>query len=63
MRSQNFVMDWEGFEEEREELSLWLADLDVRVTEMDHLTGNTCKKLQLLQVRVVRLFCPFPVFT
>lgn len=63
MRWQNFVMDWEDFEEEREELSGWLADLDVRLTEMDHLTGNTSEKVQRLRVRRVRLFCPFPVFT
>lgn len=62
MRSQNFVTDWEDFEEEREELSLWLADLDARLTEMDHLTGNACEKLQRLQVGRVRLFCPFAGF-
>lgn len=48
--SQGFVSDWEGFEAEREELALWLADLDVRLTEVDHLTGNTCEKLRRLQV-------------
>ncbi|XP_071353073.1 nesprin-2 isoform X2 [Trachinotus anak] len=44
-----FVSEWEGFEAEREELALWLADLDVRLTEVDHLTGNTCEKLRHLQ--------------
>lgn len=47
---QIFVSEWEGFEAEREELALWLADLDVRLTEVDHLTGNTCEKLRRLQV-------------
>ncbi|KAM7412545.1 hypothetical protein PAMA_020091 [Pampus argenteus] len=44
-----FVSEWEGFEAEREELALWLADLDVRLTEVEHLTGNTCEKLRRLQ--------------
>lgn len=51
--SQLFVSEWEEFETEREELSLWLADLDVRLTEVDHLTGNTCEKLRRLQVCVI----------
>ncbi|XP_049432209.1 uncharacterized protein si:ch211-137a8.2 isoform X2 [Epinephelus fuscoguttatus] len=45
-----FVSEWEGFEAEREELTLWLADLDIRLTDVDHLTGNTCEKLRQLQV-------------
>ncbi|XP_028429476.1 nesprin-2 isoform X3 [Perca flavescens] len=49
-RLKLFVSEWEGLEAEREELALWLADLDVRLTEVDHLTGNTCKKLRQLQV-------------
>ncbi|XP_045930790.1 nesprin-1 isoform X1 [Micropterus dolomieu] len=44
-----FVSEWEGFEAERDELALWLADLDVRLTEVDHQTGNTCEKLRRLQ--------------
>ncbi|KAM6987420.1 nesprin-2 [Tautogolabrus adspersus] len=48
-RLKLFVSEWEEFEAEREELSLWLADLDVRLTEVDHLTGNTCEKLRRLQ--------------
>uniref|UniRef100_A0A3Q3WKA5 Uncharacterized protein n=1 Tax=Mola mola TaxID=94237 RepID=A0A3Q3WKA5_MOLML len=44
------VSEWEGFEAEMEELAVWLADLDVRLTEVDHLTGNTCEKLRRLQV-------------
>ncbi|XP_023257565.1 nesprin-2-like, partial [Seriola lalandi dorsalis] len=49
VRLKLFVSEWEGFEAEREELSLWLADLDVRLTEVDYLTGNTCEKLRCLQ--------------
>ncbi|KAI3354389.1 hypothetical protein L3Q82_018503, partial [Scortum barcoo] len=45
-----FISEWEGFEAEREELALWLDDLDVRLTEVDHLSGNTCEKLLQLQV-------------
>ncbi|KAM8905633.1 nesprin-2 [Spinachia spinachia] len=48
-RLKALVSEWEGFEVEREELALWLAELDVRLTELDHLTGNTCEKLRQLQ--------------
>ncbi|XP_036937103.1 nesprin-2 isoform X2 [Acanthopagrus latus] len=48
-RLKLFVSEWEEFEAEREELALWLADLDGRLTEVDHLTGNTCEKLRRLQ--------------
>ncbi|KAM3615955.1 uncharacterized protein V6R79_010218 [Siganus canaliculatus] len=44
-----FVSEWEEFEAEREELAVWLADLDVRLAEVDQLTGNTCEKLRRLQ--------------
>uniref|UniRef100_A0A3Q3FX56 Uncharacterized LOC110001169 n=1 Tax=Labrus bergylta TaxID=56723 RepID=A0A3Q3FX56_9LABR len=49
-RLKPYVSEWEEFEAEREELALWLADLDVRLSEVDHLTGNTCEKLRRLQV-------------
>ncbi|XP_028275055.1 uncharacterized protein LOC114444583 isoform X2 [Parambassis ranga] len=48
-RLQLFVSEWEEFEAQREELTLWLADLDVRLTDVDHLTGNSCEKLRQLQ--------------
>ncbi|XP_026225583.1 SPEC and KASH domain-containing protein isoform X2 [Anabas testudineus] len=44
-----FVSEWEEFEAEGEELALWLADLDVRLTEVDYLNGSTCEKLRRLQ--------------
>ncbi|MED6252608.1 hypothetical protein ATANTOWER_014158, partial [Ataeniobius toweri] len=46
---QLFVSEWEEFEAEREELALWLADLDARLTQIDHMTGNNCEKLRQLQ--------------
>ncbi|XP_069390972.1 nesprin-2 isoform X4 [Paralichthys olivaceus] len=49
-RLKLFISEWEGFETEREELALWLANLDVRLTVVDHLKGNTCEKLRRLQV-------------
>ncbi|XP_017286531.1 uncharacterized protein si:ch211-137a8.2 [Kryptolebias marmoratus] len=48
-RLQRAVSEWEEFEAEREELALWLADMDARLTEIDHMTGNNCEKLSQLQ--------------
>ncbi|XP_056138897.1 nesprin-2 [Lampris incognitus] len=48
-RLKHFVTEREGFDVEREELALWLADLDVRLTELEHLTGNSCDKIRELQ--------------
>lgn len=44
-----FVSEWEEFEAQGAELALWLADMDVRLSEVDHLTGSTCEKLRQLQ--------------
>ncbi|XP_019212939.1 nesprin-2-like isoform X1 [Oreochromis niloticus] len=44
-RLQLLVSEWEGFEAQREELVIWLADMDVRLSEVDQLT-----KLKQLQV-------------
>ncbi|KAL3975181.1 pappalysin-2 [Sarotherodon galilaeus] len=49
-RLQLLVSEWEGFEAQREELVVWLADMDARLSEVDQLTGNTCEKLKQLQV-------------
>ncbi|KAM9317701.1 uncharacterized protein KZ484_022109 [Pholidichthys leucotaenia] len=46
---QLLVSEWEEFEAQRVELSLMLADMDVRLSEVDHLTGNSCEKLRRLQ--------------
>uniref|UniRef100_A0A669C116 Uncharacterized protein n=1 Tax=Oreochromis niloticus TaxID=8128 RepID=A0A669C116_ORENI len=43
-------VQWEGFDAQREELAVWLADMDVRLIEVEQLTGNTCEKLRQLQV-------------
>ncbi|CAI5685651.1 unnamed protein product [Oreochromis niloticus] len=40
-RLQLLVSEWEGFEAQREELVVWLADMDVHLSEVDQLTGNT----------------------
>ncbi|XP_076744320.1 uncharacterized protein LOC143420312 [Maylandia zebra] len=47
---QLLVSEWEGFEAQREELVICLADMDVRLSEVDQLTGNTSEKLKQLQV-------------
>lgn len=44
------MSEWEEFEAEREELELLLADLDVRLTKVEHLTEDTSEKLKQLQV-------------
>ncbi|KAL3987992.1 charged multivesicular body protein 2A [Sarotherodon galilaeus] len=49
-RLQLLVSEWEGFEAQREELVVLLADMDVHLSEVDQLTGNTCEKLKQLQV-------------
>ena len=41
----------EEFEAEGAELGLWLADLDARLSELDHQTGNSRSKMKELQVR------------
>lgn len=48
-RLKLFVSEWEEFEAERAELALWLAELDVRLTEVEQVTGNTCDKMRRLQ--------------
>ncbi|KAL4008479.1 hypothetical protein ACER0C_002331 [Sarotherodon galilaeus] len=47
-RLQLLVSEWEGFEAQREELVVWLAD--IILSEVDQLRGNTCEKLKQLQV-------------
>ncbi|XP_035768145.1 nesprin-2 [Neolamprologus brichardi] len=46
---QLFVSEWEAFDAQREELAVWLADMDVRLIEVEQLTGNACEKLRQLQ--------------
>ncbi|XP_063344349.1 nesprin-2-like [Pelmatolapia mariae] len=49
-RLQLLVSEWEGFEAQREDLVVWLTDIDVHLSAVDQLTGNTCEKLKQLQV-------------
>ncbi|XP_061828260.1 nesprin-2 [Nerophis lumbriciformis] len=54
-RLQKFVRQWEEFETEREELAFWLAELEVHLTQVQQLAGNTCEKLKQLQSLQQRL--------
>lgn len=54
---KSLVSEWEEFEAEGEELALWLTNLEVRLTEVDHLNENTCEKLRQLQVCGVPYSC------
>uniref|UniRef100_A0A3P9NIE3 Uncharacterized LOC103460035 n=1 Tax=Poecilia reticulata TaxID=8081 RepID=A0A3P9NIE3_POERE len=49
-RLQRCVSEWEEFEAEREELALWLADMDARLTAIHHMAGSNCDKLRELRV-------------
>ncbi|XP_034024677.1 nesprin-2 [Thalassophryne amazonica] len=44
-----FISEWEEFDSEREELALLLADLDIHLTEVEHLTESPCDRLRRLQ--------------
>ncbi|XP_030237712.1 nesprin-2 isoform X1 [Gadus morhua] len=46
---QSVVSEREEFEAEGAELGLWLADLDARLSELDHQTGNSRSKMKELQ--------------
>ncbi|XP_017158551.1 uncharacterized protein LOC103460035 isoform X2 [Poecilia reticulata] len=48
-RLQRCVSEWEEFEAEREELALWLADMDARLTAIHHMAGSNCDKLRELR--------------
>lgn len=42
----------EEFEGQREEMAVWLADMDLRLTEVEHFSGrDTCDKMWELQVK------------
>ncbi|CAL8354084.1 unnamed protein product [Lota lota] len=46
---QSVVSEREEFEAEGAELCLWLADVDARLSELEHQTGNSCSKMKELQ--------------
>lgn len=47
---QVLVCEWEEFEEETEELAVWLAQMEVGLAGVQHVTRKTCDKLRQLQV-------------
>ncbi|XP_061538540.1 nesprin-2 isoform X3 [Phycodurus eques] len=49
-RLKGLVCEWEEFEEETEELAVWLAEMEVQLVEVQHVTGNEYDKLRQLQV-------------
>ncbi|XP_059370216.1 uncharacterized protein si:ch211-137a8.2 [Carassius carassius] len=49
-RLKHFVCQREDFERQREEMAVWLVDLDLRLTEVEHFSGkDTCSKMHQLQ--------------
>ncbi|XP_051962594.1 uncharacterized protein si:ch211-137a8.2 [Xyrauchen texanus] len=49
-RLKHFVCQRENFERQREEIAVWLADMDLRLTEVEHFSGkDTCSKMHQLQ--------------
>ncbi|MCJ8740147.1 hypothetical protein PDJAM_G00055430 [Pangasius djambal] len=49
-RLKHFVVQWEDFERQREEMAIWLADLDLKLTEVEHFSEmSTCAKMRQLQ--------------
>uniref|UniRef100_W5NC25 Si:ch211-137a8.2 n=1 Tax=Lepisosteus oculatus TaxID=7918 RepID=W5NC25_LEPOC len=55
-RLKHFVNQREEFESEREDIAIWLAELNLRLTEVEHFSGNNSsekmKELQTFQVLV-----------
>ncbi|XP_029628390.1 nesprin-2 isoform X4 [Salmo trutta] len=49
-RLKHCVSQREEFEGQREEMTVWLADMDLRLTEVEHFSGrDTCDKMRELQ--------------
>ncbi|XP_036393185.1 nesprin-2 [Megalops cyprinoides] len=49
-RLKHFVTQREDFESQREEMAIWLADMDLRLTEVEHFSGkDTREKMHQLQ--------------
>ncbi|XP_041730864.2 uncharacterized protein LOC121562730 isoform X2 [Coregonus clupeaformis] len=49
-RLKHCVSQREEFEGQREEMAVWLADMDLRLTEVEHFSGrDTCDKMRELQ--------------
>uniref|UniRef100_A0A8C9TGP8 Uncharacterized protein n=1 Tax=Scleropages formosus TaxID=113540 RepID=A0A8C9TGP8_SCLFO len=53
---KHFVAQREEFESQCDEMAIWLADMDLRLTEVEHFSGkDTYQKMQQLQVWKRRL--------
>ncbi|XP_051534733.1 nesprin-2-like [Myxocyprinus asiaticus] len=49
-RLKHFVCQREDFEAQREEMAMWLADMDLRLNEVEHFSGkDTCSRMHKLQ--------------
>ncbi|KAK3561127.1 hypothetical protein QTP86_028287 [Hemibagrus guttatus] len=49
-RLKHFVVQREDFERQQEEMAIWLADMDLKLTEVEHFSEmNTCAKMRQLQ--------------
>ncbi|XP_053363614.1 nesprin-2 isoform X3 [Clarias gariepinus] len=49
-RLKHFVVQREDFESQREEMAIWLADMDLKLTEVEHFSEmNICAKMRQLQ--------------
>ncbi|XP_058269840.1 nesprin-2 isoform X5 [Hemibagrus wyckioides] len=49
-RLKYFVVQREDFERQQEEMAIWLADMDLKLTEVEHFSEmNTCAKMRQLQ--------------
>ncbi|KAJ8369158.1 hypothetical protein SKAU_G00091860 [Synaphobranchus kaupii] len=49
-RLKHVVSQREGFENQREEMAIWLADMDLRLTEVEHFSGkDNHEKMRQLQ--------------
>ncbi|XP_010892168.2 uncharacterized protein si:ch211-137a8.2 [Esox lucius] len=49
-RLRHCVSQREEFDNQREEMAVWLADMDLRLTEVEHFSGrDTCDKMRELQ--------------
>ncbi|KAJ7990313.1 hypothetical protein DPEC_G00299010 [Dallia pectoralis] len=49
-RLKHCVSQREEFDNQREEMAVWLADMDLRLTEVEHFSGkDTCDKMRELQ--------------
>lgn len=54
------MVQWEDFERHQEEMAIWLADMDLKLTEVEHFSEmNTYAKMRQLQVHI-NFYGPLP---